>query len=58
MHHLVIAFGQMEPILLQCGIKSSTIKKKKKNAIISVFVYNVSVAHPGPHNECNATCDQ
>lgn len=36
MHHLVIAFGQMEPILLQLGIKSNI--EQFKNAIISVCV--------------------
>lgn len=36
MHHLVIAPGQMEPILLQLGIKSSI--EQFKNAIISVCV--------------------
>lgn len=36
MHHLMIAFGQMEPILLQLGIKSNI--EQFKNAIISVCV--------------------
>lgn len=34
MHHPVIAFGQMEPILLQLGIKSNM--EQFRNAIISV----------------------
>lgn len=36
MHHPMIASGQMEPILLQLGIKSNT--EQFRNAIISVCV--------------------
>lgn len=36
MHHPMIAFGQMEPILLQLGIKSNM--EQFRNAIISVCV--------------------
>lgn len=46
MHHLVIAFGQMEPILLQLGIKSNIEQFKKCNYKCLCIMYQWAIQGP------------